>query len=154
MRTAMSPNLFQFNFFSTPSLCFSPSTRCYFDLISSPLSFTQLSSPLILRLSSQPFLHFSFSQLVSSPIAFQFLGPLLISFPHFSPLHSCSSFFSCARPSHLFALVSSLLHCQELLYTEQRVITFVLHRVSLIGFMPPSFLPPPQKKRLKLFCHV
>ena len=72
--------------------------------------------------------------------ASHFLSPFL---PSSFPL---LVFFSSVRPSHLFALVSSLLHCQELLYTEQRVITFVLHRVSLIGFVPPSSATSAEKE--------
>lgn len=76
----------------------------------------------------------------------QFSFPFLISSSFPSIFTPVPLFFSPVLPSHLFALVSYLLHCHQLLYTEQRVITFVLHRVSLIGFMPPSSATSAEKE--------
>lgn len=121
---------------SSPSQGFSRSLHCCPDLIRSDLLLlrSSLPSPSSIHLSHtlHPF------QLLSN-----FLDWVLIFSPF--PL-SCSPV-----AAHLFALVPSLLHCHQLLYTEQRVITFVLHRVSLIGFMPPSSATSAEKKRLKPF---
>lgn len=78
-RRHISPSLIFFHYFS-PSLSLFQSLHCYFDLI---LSSLQHSSPFSASLPKPfpPFLFFS--QLMSSPIAFQFLGSLLISLPHF-----------------------------------------------------------------------
>lgn len=130
-----------------------PSLLLRFYLISFACSSALLS--LFFCFSFRAFLHFSFSQLVSTPIAFQFLGLLLTSpssFPHLvSPLCSCSPLLSSVLPSHLFASV--LLHGHQRLYTEQRVITFVLHRDSLIGFMPPASATSAEKE-IEAFCHI
>lgn len=75
----------------------------------------------------------------------------LISPPSLPPLCSCSPLLSSVLPSHLFALV--LLHGHQRLYTEQRVITFVLHRDSLIGFMPPASATSAEKE-IEAFCHI
>lgn len=123
------------------ALCFSHSLRCYFDLILFPLlPSPQISSPFVSRYPTFPL----FLYLLACGV--------LISSP-FSPLSTPVPLFSSALASHLFALVSSLLHCHQLLYTEQRVITFVLHRVSLIGFMPPSSATSAEKE-IEALCHI
>lgn len=113
--------------------------------LASPSSFLCLPSQPF----SFPFLFLSASSL--SPIAFQIfwhisftLRPLSTPVPLASPLSPLC---------HLFALVSFLLHCHQLLCTEQRVITFVLQRVSLIGFMPLSSATSAEKQ-IEAFCHI
>lgn len=88
---------------------------------------------------------------------------LLLSFhvlyPSFSSLCVLSYFlFAFLLSNHsvipfsLVCLDSSLLYSHQLLYTQRRVITFVLHGVSLMGFMPPSSAAS-AKKRLHFCCH-
>lgn len=124
-----------FSVWNPTPLCFSLCFHCCSDLT----MIYRHTAPLWCLLS-QPFLHFSLSQHVSSLIFFP-ISWLASHFPSafllfFSPLHSCSFLFSSMLSSHLFALVSCLLYCHQLFYTEQHVITFVLHRLSLIGIMP------------------
>lgn len=100
-----------------------------------------------------PFIFFSacvLSYCFSNLLA-HFSFPLLISPPFLpSPLPFLSS--PVCFPLIYLLEVSSLPHCHQLLYTEQRVITFVLHRVSVIGFMPPSSASSAEKE-IEAFCH-
>lgn len=49
----------------------------------------------------------------------------------------CPSSLCSTLAARSFAFVPSTLLCHQLLHTQSRVITFVLHRVSLIRFLPP-----------------
>lgn len=79
----------------------------------------------------------------------QFFPACLLLIPLSSPIHLPSA-------PHLLLVHLPwfpLLFHHQLLHTQRRVITFVLHRVSLIGFMPPfpSTSALGEKKRLKPF---
>ena len=119
------------------SLSLSVSVSLYLFYLHLPLTSPQLFVASLYLPSS-----LSLSQRVPSPIVF----PISWLTSHFPFLH-------CASLSFIFALVSSVLHWHQLLYTEQRVITFVLHGVSLIGFMPLSSATSAEKQ-IEAFCHI
>lgn len=127
-------------------------SHCYFDLILSPLP----SAPPLHRASPYLSLISGSLSLCPFPLLFQCLVSLLASLLHF---YTFSNLFTpvfplySVLPDRRFASVSSLPHCHQLLYTEQRVITFVLHHVSLIGSVPPSSATSAEKE-IEAFCHV